>query len=184
MSYLVLACDRTPDPAAIQQRPANFNAVHWMLGRPLDPPAAPLEFTLDPRRGRNLSELYIEGALLMREDLLKAFEAAGVDNLQAFPAVIIDPRGNVRHENYRAVNVVGVVSAVKEDSTRRLEAGAGQMVDSVFVHLEVENQRPRGLLMFRLAESVRTVLVHDVVVAAVEAAGFPGMSFYSPEDWV
>lgn len=184
MSYKVVACHGTPDRAVIGQRPPDFEAAMWMLGISIPAPTRTFEFLLDPQRGNQLAEMYTEGALIMREDLLSAFEEAGVDNLQAFPVAIVDPRTGQRHEAYRLVNVVGKARAVDEEASDRLDTAPGHLADSVFNTLAIDESSVPDLLMFRLAESLRTVLVHESVVARIDSRTFPGMTFYDPGEWV
>ena len=110
--------------------------------------------------------------------------SAGVNNLQVAPAIIEDPRTGERREDYKLVNIIGKVSAVDEAKSTRLDTPSGRMIDGVFEKLELDESRIRGLLMCRLAEAVRHVLVHDVVVAAIQGGNFEGMSFYSPADCI
>lgn len=44
--------------------------------------------------------------------------------------------------------------------------------------------KTRGTLMFRLAEAVNAIVIHEKVKAAVQAAGIDTLTFMPPEDWV
>lgn len=49
--------------------------------------------------------------------------------------------------------------------------------------LVVDPAKADGALMFRLAESVNTILLHESVCDAIEAAGIDTLTFYEPESW-
>lgn len=59
----------------------------------------------------------------------------------------------------------------------------GPMVSVDFDSLAIDAARARGALMFRLAESVSGIVVHESVRKAVEAAGIDSLSFTVPADW-
>jgi hypothetical protein len=40
-----------------------------------------------------------------------ALQSCGVDNLDLYPARIFDPDNDQLHENYKAVNIIGMVAA-------------------------------------------------------------------------
>ena len=48
---------------------------------------------------------------------------------------------------------------------------------------EISAARVDGALMFRLAEAVNTIVVHDSVKQAIEAAGIDTLTFIDPADW-
>ena len=57
-------------------------------------------------------------------------------------------------------------------------------IDRDFRKLVIDNERVRStLLMFRLAESVNAIVVHESVRKAIELAKIEGMVFYEPGEW-
>jgi hypothetical protein len=126
--------------------------------------------------------MYKSAAPLMRADLLAALADAGVDNLQLFDAVLRDLKGNENKE-YRAVNVVGVVTAADLGNSRMMGTTDSTLVDADFHRLAFREKIPADLLLFRLAESVNAIVVHDRVKRRVEGAGIPGMTFYASDEW-
>ena len=127
--------------------------------------------------------MYSASIPLMRDDLLKALSDAGVDNLETFRAVLRDPFSNKDLKNYKAVNIVGVVSAADADKSERMDGSDSEMIDVDFSSLVIDESRTGGALMFRLAEAVNAIVVHEKVKNAIEKRGIPGMIFYGPGEW-
>ncbi len=155
----------------------------WLTGAPLDYEVpVPIEYEI--RRGfpGALKPFYDLRYPLMRDDLVEALKAAGVDNLQVFDAVIRDANSGERHTNYRAVNVVGVVAAADMDRSGKSEMSDSDMIDASFESLAVAEGQAAGLLLFRLAESVNAVIAHARVRAVVEPR-VPGIEFLDPAEW-
>jgi hypothetical protein len=127
--------------------------------------------------------MYKSAAPLFREDLLGALVDAGVDNLQLFEAVLRDPQRGAQHANYKAANVVGVVSAADLGRSSMMGTTDSTLLDADFDRLVFRNDAPTDLLLFRLAESVNAIVVHERVKRAVEQRAIPGMTFYASGEW-
>jgi hypothetical protein len=174
--YYAMAGDG-PAPAARVAAEPRVPAGAWYRGALLaERPAAPLVYTLDAGRPGHLGPLFDDlDAPLVREDLVAVLAAAGVDNLELYPATLVDPSTGARHEHYRAFNVVGVVAAADMARSRLAPGAAGApdsdapdsdapdeddaepgrpLVDGDFDVLAVDAARAAGGLLFRLAESV------------------------------
>ena len=57
------------------------------------------------------------------------------------------------------------------------------MVSASFDRVALDTAKIGGLLMFRLAEAVSTIVVHVSVKERIEAAGIDTLTFYVPGDW-
>lgn len=108
---------------------------------------------------------YYSGDCLMAYELVEALQGVGVDNLQIFPAVLTDSTTAAVREDYAVVNIVGKVAAADLQHSQALSLGGGQ----VFTALTVDPKRGKDLLMFRLAESLVDVIVHEKVAEAIAA---------------
>jgi len=80
-------------------------------------------------------------------------QGAGVHNFQCFPARLVDPQTGKEHAGYQLFNVLGVASlpGTEAGGADRAAGGLG------------------GLHMFRLVDSLATLVVDDVVRAALVA---------------
>ena len=137
-------------------------------------------FTLDPNQTRPPSSIYQGLVPLWSDPLMNAMRAAGVDNVQAHPAVLEDPRtGRPWPGPYWAVNVLGVVAAVDlkasglpDDDTPR-----GDLALPAF-HIDAGRAAPFRL--FRLAETLSFVVVDDEVRRAIVRADLVDVHLTAP----
>jgi hypothetical protein len=184
MAYFVMRCDGVYPSAVIDKGP-NLGDPPWFHGgRLTEDFPLPLVYTLDPECPGNLAAMYSgESYPIMRNDLIEALEAAGVDNLQLFPAVIRDPSNGVEHNNYKAFNIVGVVAAADMSKSVLMGTSDSEIIDVDFESLAINDVRAAPFRLFRLAESVNAIVVDDSVRESVEQHAIPGMVFYDPEDW-
>jgi hypothetical protein len=158
---------------------------NWRLGRPItDAVPVPIVYMLNPRFKGQPKPMYYEKAIpVMRDDVAAALRGAGVDNIQYFDAVLKDPGTGADHRNYRAYNIVGLVACADMVASKRMSTGSGTMGDVDFESLVVDESKTGGALLFRLAENVSAIVVHDKVKEAIEASGIPGFVFYGPGEW-
>lgn len=182
--YYVMACSGPVPIAAMEQAP-RLPGGPWFTGARIDIPVPqPLQYTLSSRYRGTPKAFYAPGVPLIRNDLVGALREAGVDNFELFDAVLKDPvTGEERHD-YKAFNVLGLVAAADMDKSQRAPINLdSEMIDVFFDSLVLDASKTQGLLMFRLAQSVDAIVVHERVKEAVEKQAVPGMVFYKPEDW-
>lgn len=181
--YYVMACDSL-FPRTTIGVPPSLPRGPWMTGELITYEVPePLVYELDPDYPGQMLPFYRSAAPLMREDLLAALDSAGVDNLQLFRAILRDPKKRKDYEDYRAVNIVGLVQAADLGRSVMMGTSPDTLIAADFDSLVFDESKPRGLLMFRLAESVSAIVVHETVKQAIEAAGVPGMTFYESGEW-
>lgn len=143
----------------------------------------PLEYGLDPDHPGELLPFYKSAAPLMSDELIKVIESAGVDNLQLFDAVLIDPQRGRTHRDYKAVNIIGMVAMADLAQSTTMGTSDSELIDVDFDRLVFKEKSSGEHLIFRLAESVNAIVVHDRVKQKIEAAGLPGMTFYASGEW-
>lgn len=183
LPWFVMSCDGI-FPASTLRDHAPLPRGAWMTGHRIDYEVpTPLPYGLDPDYPGALLPFYKSGAPLFRADLLQALAGAGVDNLQLYDAVLLDPERNARHTDYKAVNIVGVVRGADLETSSLMGTTDSTLVDVDFARLAFAPSIPADLLMFRLAEAVNAIVVHARVRAAIEAGGIPGMTFFTTDEW-
>src|SRR6185437_9632262 len=177
MEYFVMCCDGVYPSAAIAKGPDLGNDAPWVFGKPLRKiPEGPLIYTLDPQRTGNICAMYDAiSHPIMRDDLVEALTAAGATNLELFEAHILDPVTAIRHTNYKAFNVLGWVSAADMNRSQLAEGSTSTLIDVEFDRLSIDPDRAKasGLHLFRLAESVTTIIVDERVKNEVEGRKIP-----------
>jgi hypothetical protein len=57
------------------------------------------------------------------------------------------------------------------------------MISMDFNSLAIDEAAAGGALLFRLAESVNAIVVHERVRRHLEASGITTLTFIEPEDW-
>jgi hypothetical protein len=94
-----------------------------------------------------------------------------------------DPVSGKTYKDFVAFNVVGKIAAADATATRFSPTSSES--DDLRRHRPARTRRRKsaGALMFRLAESVNAILVHDSVRQAVLAAGIDTLTLSEPEDW-
>jgi hypothetical protein len=149
---------------------------------------SPLEFTLKPLKanasdhGPELPE-YFKGSIpLFRNDLLAAMLEGGVDNLEGYDAVLVEPDGSKRHHEHKAINIIGVISAADMARSDATVHANGPLIDVDFDSLAIDEKKTRGALIFRLAESTNAILVHEKLKNHLQARGFTKLEFLDTKD--
>jgi len=184
--YFVLDRFWAKHPARwISKRP--FLDVDFDEGAHFDAPIpTPLEIALDPHN-RNLSDqgpempAYFKGRIpILRDDLVEVMRGAGVDNLDVYPVRLLDPDSGRTYDNYKAVNIIGLIAAADMGQSQATVHTGGPVIDVDFDRLVVDETRTGGALIFRLAESTNVILVHERLRDRILAAGFTELEFLDP----
>ena len=105
--------------------------------------------------------------------LVDALYNAGVDNFQVFPVLLVNPDTGEKWQNYVALNVLGIVSAADLNRSKydTLMEGNVEGIDMpvlAFHEVFLDKSQLHGEKMFRLAESRRTLIIHNTVVAQLK----------------
>jgi hypothetical protein len=186
-THYVLQCFGGSARAQIT-RPPNLEPPldNWIGGERFDVNVpAPLIFEIDEDDEGALIPFFNEAIPLMRFDLVKAMREAGVDNLDDYPAIIRETRTGKENKNYRVINVIGAVRAANiEGSDVDPSAFGGEfMIAAFFRRLQLDESAAQGYLMFRLAESLSAILVHDTVRQHLLRSGWDSLTFTHPLEW-
>lgn len=182
MNYFVMVCEGVPPISPLASAP---RLPGWMGGHVVDTPAEmPLRYSLNPKYPGTPKAMYEEKSVpIMHVSVRAALQAAGVDNIQYFDAVLNNPlTGEVRND-YEAFNIVGLVACVDAVRSQGMGGAASTAGDADYHELVIDEARAGGALLFRLAENTSAIVVHRRVRDAVLAAGLPGFVFYGPGEW-
>lgn len=186
-SYYVL---RVEDPEegyrARLEYKRDYPLRSWMSGarferQPPEPIAVRLRGT--DEEGWVLGDLWLTPITVMSKRVLKAMQSAGVDNLDTYAVELLDPVSGKTHTDFVAFNVIGKIAAADATQTRFTPGVKERMVSADIDSLALDQATMRGALMFRLAESVNAIIVHDSVRQAILDAGIDTLTFLEPEEW-
>lgn len=184
MAYFVLGCSVKAGRTMARVLPDNAFLSSWVTGALFsERPREPVELFWDPSTEDGDKVAYYDvGPVLMRADLVAALGECGVDNLETFKVVMRSQLGHPDQHEYVAVNIVGAIAAA--DMTKSdVEDASDGMLDVLFNSLVVDEKKTRGQLMFRLVESIQTVLVHDSVASGLLNRGGLGLTFTDSQDF-
>jgi hypothetical protein len=118
----------------------------------------------------------------MRTDVLKVLVDVGVNNIDVYKAVLRREDGTLVSDDYVAYNILGAVRATDLPGTKFAAENPSRMIDASIQNLTVTEESARGLLLFRLAESIRLIVVHEKVKKAMEASAIPYIVFLGEGD--
>ncbi len=141
--------------------------VSFLSGRPISAAlSSPLVFAVNHPRGETPGHLLGKQIPVVSDLLLSVLKGAGVDDFQAFPAVLHNSDTGDRWTGRYAFNVLGMLDAVdlaasKYDEIMPGEEGEPPLVD--FEKLVIDGSKTRGALLFRLVQNPLTMLVHQKV---------------------
>lgn len=183
--YYLLGCfgPRDRDRAGIGD--VLNTAVSWRTGHRFEaPPPVPVQVDLNPESPGVMVPMFDSGILLFSNRMLEALTDAGVDNLDAYDAVIRDPATGKSWNDYKAVNIVGVVACADLSESKWDAPSGSPLVDTDFDSLAIDERKPGGALMFRLAECVTAIVVDEKVRKSLEEHHVEYLDFTEPANWV
>ena len=185
--YYVLECygPEDEDRRYIDKVPL-IEGVNWNLGSILNAEIPnPIEIILDSEGNGVMMPMFKRTVLLFRDDILKVLaEVAGVDNLITYPANLLDPTTGQKFTNYKAINILGVIACADMDKSEWQAPSGSPIIDVDFDSLVIDESKAHNFLMFRLAECVSAIIVHESVKIALENHGIKHLDFVNPEDWI
>ena len=162
---------------------------HWRDGLALEPDEqdvpTPIVVEYETFRGHQGPpvDLVDDCIPLMSPRLEKSLLACGVDNLCLFDVQLKNRTTNETRE-FKAFKLVGLVAMADLGGSDWSSFDNKPAVDVSFKSLAVDESLARGQLMFRLAENINALMVHESVRDALIADGIDTLSFIEPKDWV
>ena len=181
-NYYMLKCyGEEPGASADVTIESDIDAGWFTGSRLTEPVPDPVECEII--EDGEMVSMFQGGGLLMTDRLVRSLREAGVDNLDVYNAIVRNPETGETWTNYKAVNIVGVISAADLARSNPLER-AGDLIDVPFEGVAIDEEKAGDILMFRLAEAVAGIVVHERVKEHLERAGFRDMQFLEPATWL
>lgn len=176
--------DDWEDSALLDAVPAP-EGESWTSGRRFRrPPVEPVEITIDPTHSDDLLEFENITALVMTKRLLKALQETGVDNLDVYRAVIRNPESGFETHDYVACNLIGLVKAADLSGSKVVGGSGDGLIDVDFDAVKIDPLKAKDHLLFRLAENISAIVVHESVKNHILNSGIDTITFVEPEDWI
>ena len=155
---------------------------HWddnlFSGSKLPPDfETPVAFEIDlDTEGRRMPTLFMTPAFVTRRAFHDALLAAGVNNVDAYPAVIQNTETGEEFTDYLFLNVVGRVRCADMAASEYKAIGPGiNLIDRVVV----EESKLPSVHIFRLDEDPLKVVISDRLYERLGDAGFDDI-YYQP----
>jgi len=181
--YLLLPNPMGKHAFGIAAGPDSLDPVEWMHGKKLKSVPNPIVLTLHAGSGATDDLADIAGGLytVFSKRLQAALGAAGVDNVDYYPARLVHPTSGQHREDFVVANVLGLVSAV-DASKSTISPGFGK-IPGTLRQFTVDDERVRDLHLFRLRESPRLIVVDVAVKSAVDSANLDGVFLQPTQEW-
>ena len=160
----------------------------WIDGQHIDfDVPQPIEYDLDEDEHDTIPNVKILDDALpipyMHNSIMDALLTVGVDNIQYYNAVIRDLKRNIDHTDFKAFNVVGLVSAADMSASTMMGSSNSNALDADFDRLVLDEEKCAGKLLFRLAENITAIVVSEIVKNEIEKRGIKGVMFYPSGEW-
>jgi hypothetical protein len=147
----------------------------WMSGETFEiSPVVPITTTIIELTNTVLPEFWQVPLPIMSKRMYETLLQADVTNLETYPAELIHSNGTVDNR-FVAFNIIGLVKA----DTVITSSSDTELIDGFLLN----NSPKQKLDLFRLENAVNTIVVHESVKLALEAAGINTLSFYETADW-
>ena len=117
-----------------------------------------------------LPDMFKDEYLIMSDRLVDIFKKAGVDNFQLFPAILKDEKRNVTLNNYMVVNIIGLIRAADMEKSEYIDMGGTGQIAVGFRNLVIDESQTGGALIFRMAESISTIIIHESIKKILDAS--------------
>jgi len=179
--YWVLSAGGNPNAMLLNSLPKPSAFVGWMGGKPFTKaPSLPVIARIKPGYERADAPVFKDVPQIMSAEFLEVLQSAGVENLDTYDATLESEDRAVVLTGYKAYNIIGLVSASDFANTEFSPDNPSRQIDASLRELVVDEKKAKGLLLFRLAESVDTILIHNSVKIVLETRNFKGVLFTPP----
>lgn len=117
-------------------------------------------YTTDAKAGDTMRD-FLDGSLpIMSKRFVNLLKDAGVDNFQLFPAIIKSKVDDTIWDDYFGVNILGLISCADLSKSTYSEIMPGHYK---FRELAIDAEKAKGVLLFRLEESITEIIIHRSV---------------------
>jgi hypothetical protein len=171
--------------ASIEDAPEIPGIESWLSGNKFkENIPEPIEIYLDDNYPGRMPDFFNFTIPLMSDRLVDSLHEIGVSNFDTYRVIIKNGDGLLVSENYKAVNIIGIVAAADVNKSKVALNKEVGLIDSDFDSLEIDEIKAINMLMFRLAEAVSAIVIHERVKKHLENSGLGSLGFIEPKDWM
>lgn len=118
---------------------------------------------------------------VISEKFFRALKNFRVNNIDSYDAVLVNEKANIYIDGYKAINLIGLLSAAGSNSNFTSE---DRLINASFDGLEIDTNKTKNILMFRLAEDVTRIVVHKSLKEYLEGLDcFHELWFRDPSEF-
>ncbi len=163
----------------------------WENGHYLDPNMydfSRLEFVCEKLKSGGMTDYALTdmGCSIMSERLKVFFESNGVNNIQYFPASVIERDGELAKDGYYAANFIGLVDCIDRDASEmramRDKNGELNIITRISKLVLKKTAQSEGYI-YRAYPFTRLILIDSSFKEKIESAGITGIRLVEPENW-
>lgn len=162
IEYYVLTEDEYLD-YGIQGYDNPQTEISFLTGKKIEQEVPLLTFEVDFPSGFSLPHLFTGGTSLVSQEMVHLLEKAGVKNIQTFPVVLHNPTTEESWNDYVILNILGLVEAADLESSEYhviMEGDEHNLPLLAFNSVCLLRAQLNDLLLFRMAESPATIIIH------------------------
>lgn len=191
MSKLILCPNTETSPSMRLSDRGSCNEMIWEGGRHLDPNKydfSRLEFICERLKSGGMTDYAVTdmGCSIVSERLKSFLEESGIDNVQYFPATVIERDGERAKSGYYAANIIGLVDCIDRDASemkaRRDKNGEFNIITRIS-KLVLKNLETDYGYMYRAYPFTRLILIDTAFKEKMESSGLTGIRLVNPERW-
>lgn len=146
-----------------------------LTGNIIDPSKLPpLVYEHNFPKGEPVPHYLTGGTVLASKFFIDLIQSLGINNYQAFPAVLLNPETQEKRDDYCLFNVIGLLKAadLSASSYDEIMKGNSEGIDLpllAFKDISIDGKRVHDIDMFRLAEEPISLIVSNLVIDALKA---------------
>lgn len=191
MDKLIFCPNTETSPSMRLSDRGSCNEMIWENGHLLDPKKydfSRLEFICEKLKSGAMTDYAVTdmGCSIMSERLKVFLESSGIDNIQYFPASVIEKDGEHAKDGYYTANFLGLVDCIDRDASemkaRRDKNGELNIITRISKLVLKKPGSSYGYI-YRAYSFTRLILIDSSFKEKFESAGLTGIRLVDPERW-
>ena len=174
MKFYLMSRQMIPDGPIVYQRSHELVELKTgaLLGLDFEPPFR-VELDSELHNGE-LPTFFTQPAIIGTTQLYEDLKAIGLDNIQAFPAIIRDEVDDRTIEGYWLLNIVGAISCVDMDQSDYNTLSEGM---NIIDYLILDGSKLHRFHLFLVAEDTDCIVVSEKVYDYLTSRGYDDIYF-------
>ena len=184
--HYVLCADFSMTTSSVLSDDSTCQEPVWQRGERLDPDEYDLSrlvFISETEHMHPFPDFSRDGhgCLVFSERLKQVLANGGIDNIDYYPASIVEYGETRPQPGYYAANIIGLIQCVDRNAAdfELDEDGDIESIEELVIDELIADDR----LIFRLEEAPRIVLIHERIKKTIEDAGITGLQMIRPDEW-